>query len=556
MDLLCDLLKANTNTIIWCDTYEFGRFIGDISTIVNKYPEKLGNNLKISDIYCWDASLGLTKFNSMTESFVGIEKTDIEKYRATLNPSALLKTILSEQMSVNSKARNQNSGIPLFILKNFHMFNRATSAPNVVQGLLNLRESSKKKIPVIIVGPAVDIPEEESKLFTMFNYELPDEEEIKNVIGHVAKQINCRNAEKEDGKPQITKEDIDKLVTASKGLTYNEIDDCCRKSIVANGTLDPDTFKKEKINIVKKSGCLDFRETKASTFNDMGGNEEFKKWILEEKELFNPKAQEFGLDMPKGYICFGPAGSGKSASAEMTASLFGVPLLELNFSKIMGSLVGQSERAIDMALSVAKAVSPCVLLLDECEKVLGGYASSNQSDSGTLSRVLGRLLSFMQDDNSGVFVVMTSNDITKLPPELMRSGRLDAQWYFGLPNMTERKSILNVYLNKNHKTLSKDLMNHAIMATNHFTGAEIKLMVSIMMRKLWIRYMKDNTVDTKTFIKEDIDAAVSEIVPVYNYASDIVLELQQYAKNRARFASKSEETSAKTIDSLIDDISF
>lgn len=184
------------------------------------------------------------------------------------------------------------------------------------------------------------------------------------------------------------------------------------------------------------------------------------------------------------------------------------------------------------------------------------YASSNQSDSGTLSRVLGRLLSFMQDDNSGVFVVMTSNDITKLPPELMRSGRLDAQWYFGLPNMTERKSILNVYLNKNHKTLSKDLMNHAIMATNHFTGAEIKLMVSIMMRKLWIRYMKDNTVDTKTFIKEDIDAAVSEIVPVYNYASDIVLELQQYAKNRARFASKSEETSAKTIDSLIDDISF
>ena len=555
MDTLCNYLRANTNTLIWCKTYETKRFIGDLITIILKDKDKLGKKLRIADnkIYCWDAASGLSFYQD--EKFVAVKDKSLRM--KTMNPAGLLNFIESQQDEFTIKKGENKTSItesPIFILKNFHMMNRSSSAPNVVQGLINLRESTSLNIPVILLSPTVDIPEEEAKLFTIFDYDLPDEEEIKDVIKHTADQIN-RASEAQGGKKLVTEAKLKELVTASKGLTYNEVDDCCRKSLVMNHMLDPDMFRREKINIVKKSGCLDFKETTKSTFEDMGGNEEFKKWIVEEKELFNPKAKEFGLEMPKGYICFGPAGSGKSASAEMTASLLGVPLLELNFSKIMGSLVGQSERAIDNALSVVKAVAPCVLLLDECEKVLGGYASSNQSDSGTLSRVLGRLLSFMQDNDSGVFIVMTSNDITKLPPELMRTGRLDAQWYFGLPNSTERKSIFNVYLKKHNRELTPSLMKHAVKVTEHFTGAEIKATVSIMMRKLWIRYTKNNSIDTSKFTKADIDAAVSEIVPVYRYASDTVIELQQYARNRARFASKPEEKSTNIVDDLSNDIS-
>jgi SpoVK/Ycf46/Vps4 family AAA+-type ATPase len=238
----------------------------------------------------------------------------------------------------------------------------------------------------------------------------------------------------------------------------------------------------------------------------------------------------------------------------MTANLLNVPLLELNFSKIMGSLVGQSERAIDQALSVVKACAPCVLLCDEAEKALGGYVSSAASDSGTLARVMGRLLSFMQDNDNGVFIIMTSNDISKLPPELLRSGRLDTQWYFGLPSATERESIFNIYLNKKNKTLSPKLMDAAVKATNNFTGAEIKATVENMMRKLWSRYKQDNTIDTSTFIKEDILLSVDEVVPVYRSSADVVTGLQHYAETRALFASEPDRQSNTITNSI--DISF
>ena len=537
-----NLVKADMNTIFWCKTYEPDRFINDFLMAIRD--DVSNSKFDMNGIFVWDAASGLSTFNNASGTFISLSLTASEIYRKTINPKGLLDNIAEEQM-------NLMTTLPIYILKNFHMFNRASVAPNVVQGLLNLRQPGNfyQQLPVIIVSPIVDIPEEESKLFTVFEYELPSESQIKDLVGNVVNQLKNKNI-------IVSDNDMKTIVSSAKGLTYNEINNCSRKSIAIKKTLDPDFFKKEKVEIVKQSGCLDFKETNSLTINDMGGNDEFKKWLLEEKELFEPEAKDFGLELPKGYICFGPPGSGKSASAEITANLLGVPLLELNFSKIMGSLVGQSERAIDKALSIAKATAPCVLLLDECEKVLGGYVSSQSSDSGTLSRVLSRLLTFMQDNNSGVFVIMTSNDITKLPPELMRSGRFETQWYFGLPDSEERESIISLYLNKKDKKLSSSLMKYLVDKTQNFTGAELKNTISIMLRKLYLRYKKDKSIETSKFTEEDIDQAVLEIVPVYKYAYDTILELQQYAKTRARFASKNEKLSHDIINNLTNTISI
>lgn len=537
-----NLVKADTNTLIWCKTYEPDRFINDVLTTMRDTSD---TKFDVNAVYTWDAASGLSIFNNVSRTFVSLSLVDSETYRKTMNPKGLLDYIAEQQT-------NHMTILPIFFLKNFHMFNRTSVAPNIVQGLLNLRQldsSYQQRNPVIIVSPIVDIPEEEAKLFTVFDYNLPNESEVKAVVDNIVNQLK----DKKD--IVVSDTDIKSIMSSAKGLTYNEINNCIRKSIAIKKTLDPEFFKKEKIEIVKNSGCLDYKEANI-TIEDMGGNDEFKKWITEEKELFDPKAKEFGLDIPKGYICFGPPGSGKSASAEITANLLGIPLLELNFSKIMGGLVGQSERAIERALSIAKATAPCVLLLDECDKVLGGVKSSQESDSGTLARVLSRLLTFMQDNDSGVFIVMTSNDITKLPPELLRTGRFDTQWYFGLPDFSERKSILSLYLKKKNKTLSKQLVDYIVKKTNHFTGAELKSVVSIMLRKLYIRYKSDTTIDTSTFTKEDIDQAVLEIIPVYKYAYNTILELQQYAKTRARFASKSEELNHSIIDNLANNISL
>jgi SpoVK/Ycf46/Vps4 family AAA+-type ATPase len=195
-----------------------------------------------------------------------------------------------------------------------------------------------------------------------------------------------------------------------------------------------------------------------------------------------------------------------------------------------------------------------VLLIDECEKSLGGYKSSAQSDSGTLSRVLGRILSFMQQEDTHVFVVMTSNDISKLPPELMRSGRLDTHWYFGIPTRAERNTILNIHLKKKKINDISDSIRKSILdQTDHFTGAEMKTFVNNLMRKTWLSYCKTGN---KEITDKNITNAAQEIVPVYKSAQDLILGLQTYAEQHARFASESSRNISKVSSGLNLDISL
>jgi SpoVK/Ycf46/Vps4 family AAA+-type ATPase len=157
------------------------------------------------------------------------------------------------------------------------------------------------------------------------------------------------------------------------------------------------------------------------------------------------------------------------------------------------------------------------------------------------------------NDNTTVFVVMTSNDITKLPPELMRSGRLDTHWYFGIPTKEERKAILTIYLNKKNKKLSNELFEYMLKETNHFTGAELRNAVDNLMRKIWVKN-KNNDTNKICVTKLDIHNAAEEVVPVFKSSSDIVIGLKSYAEHHARMASKNAVSSA-SINSF-DDISI
>ena len=165
-------------------------------------------------------------------------------------------------------------------------------------------------------------------------------------------------------------------------------------------------------------------------------------------------------------------------------------------------------------------------------------------------RVVGQLLQFLgSEDSKDVFTIMTSNDVTQLPPELTRSGRLDTLWYFGLPKEEERKEIFNIHFSSKNRNLSDTLLEHASLISENLTGAEIKEAVKVAIRKSFVRYKKDGN---KNIIEEDIDAGVSEIIPVFNSSREKIAALENYAKNRARFASKVEEETQKTfsIDAL------
>ncbi|MEX2580940.1 MAG: AAA family ATPase [Verrucomicrobiales bacterium] len=178
--------------------------------------------------------------------------------------------------------------------------------------------------------------------------------------------------------------------------------------------------------------------------------------------------------MPKGMLVLGVPGTGKSLTAKATASVFGVPLLKLDAGRHFGSLVGQSEANLRAAIATAEAIAPCVLWIDELEKAFSGAGSSGSSDGGTSARVFGTMLNWLQDKTSPVFVVATANDVSQLPPELLRKGRWDECWFVDLPDVKERAAIWDIVIEKfGREKTAYDTVVLARASELH-TGAEIE----------------------------------------------------------------------------------
>ena len=219
----------------------------------------------------------------------------------------------------------------------------------------------------------------------------------------------------------------------------------------------------------------------------------------------------------------------------------------------VSKLVGESEKRIDQAFRIAKACAPCVFLIDEVEKALSGTRSSNASDAGTTSRVFSSVLQFLQDNNK-VFVVMTSNDVSQLPPELTRSGRLDAKWYFSLPTAEERQDIFRIHIGKTGKEVSeKDIKAVAEEAAN-YTGAEIKEIVKAAMRKAYKRYKEDGNPELTL---EDLIPAVKDVIPIYESSKENIAYLEAWVHGRARHTSRRTTEDGYLIsrdDELLEDV--
>lgn len=328
----------------------------------------------------------------------------------------------------------------------------------------------------------------------------------------------------------------DKCAEALMGLTY----------IQMRQTIEYVRFNKE----IKSSDIYKFKSENYDTsmlevshpelkLEDLGGYSVFKKYVSDLPKFYTDKARQMKIKAPKGFIAFGVPGCSKTVSASLIASHLNVPLVNINLSKIMQGLVGASERNMELALNQVKELKQCVLLLDEAEKLFGGYQSSAQTDAGTLSRVMGRLLTFLHE-NENTFTVFTSNDITKLPPELLRAGRIDTQWYFNVPNKTEAKEILDIYLNKYSIELSDANDIYLQDRIDKFTGAEIEQAVINLQRAMFIN-------DTKEVDKDIIDEALVTIVPVTRSSTDSIRMLEEHAKRFAVYASPQESEVVETL---------
>lgn len=321
---------------------------------------------------------------------------------------------------------------------------------------------------IIMVSSVLKIPAELEKFITVIEPEYPDEKEIANVISSFAE-------ENETSLPETL---CDEMSLAFKGLTEFEIRCILQLAIATTGELTRDDLKfifLQKTQMIKKSGILEMIPLKENV-NDIGGLENLKAWLERKKIVFKniPKAKEYGVDMPKGMLIAGVPGCGKSLTAKVTAQLFEVPLLRLDMGKILGKYVGESEENMRKAIKLAEAISPCVLWIDELEKAFAGIGNKSEGNEVT-TRLFGTFLTWMQEKTSPVFVIATANNITALPPELLRKGRFDEIFYVGLPNDEERKKIFEIHINKRRKQdFNKINISALVTKTKNYSGADIE----------------------------------------------------------------------------------
>lgn len=300
-----------------------------------------------------------------------------------------------------------------------------------------------------------------------------------------------------------------------------------------------------KTEIVNKNDLLELYPVEDMA--DVGGLDNLKEWIDKRKECYTEEAQDFGIESPKGIVCVGPPGTGKSLVAKAIAGVLNVPLIRLDFGKVFNSLVGSSEERIRTALRMVSHMAPCVLFVDEIDKGLGGIGGSG--DSGTSSRVLGTFLTWLQDSTAPVFTMVTANNINGLPPELMRKGRFDEIFAVSLPDDADKRIILDIHLRKRGWKIDDfpvATVNTIVQkATMGFSGAEIEAAVK---EGLIDGYSAGCTRDT--FTLDHIREAAVNTTPLSKAYSIEIEAMTVWAKAHARAASKTRRKGPTNVSDL------
>jgi AAA+ superfamily predicted ATPase len=330
--------------------------------------------------------------------------------------------------------------------------------------------SHEMLLTVFLVSSEKYIPPELEKFITVFDIPPPNEAEIRQIISNYAKAYEI------SVQPQI----VGQLALAFQGLEHHEIIQLLNLGYQQDGQIDLDDLAlvhAAKAQIIQKSGFLEMIQNQ-ERLDHVGGLAKLKPWLTQKAKIFSdwPRARDFGVESPKGVMLVGMPGCGKSLAAKATASLFGLPLLKMDMGSLMGKYVGESEGNMRRAIQVAEAVSPCVLWVDEVEKAFVGTRGQSRGSEVSI-RMFGYFLTWMQEKTKQVFVVATANDISVLPPELLRKGRFDEIFYIDLPNFTERTDILKVHLQKRGKFTPNLDLTKLTQNTDRFSGADLESVV-------------------------------------------------------------------------------
>jgi len=413
-----------------------------------------------------------------------------------------------------------------FVLKDFH---RHMDDPVVVRRLRDVGQKfSANRRTVIITAPSITIPAELGSLVEFLELPLPDKQRLRQIIDEMTVRVGKTRTLKRTLDPA----GLDAMANNLRGLTEEEAERAASQAIVTRYGITAETVtdvlqaKKEQL---RRSGMLEFIDA-SENLGSVGGLDNLKRWLAQRRGTWEDAARDFGLEPPRGAIILGVQGCGKSMCARAIAGEWKLPLVKFDTAAIFDKYIGETEKRIQKVFRVAEGLAPCLFWIDELEKIFAGSGPDSASvDAGVSSRILAAFLSWMQDRKAPVFVAATCNNVSALPPELIRKGRFDELFFVDLPNQAERKQIFAIHLKRRKRDPAEYDLDQVAAAARGYSGAEIEAAVQTA---LYAAFSSKQTVSTQGLLD-----ALKATVPLSITRSEEIQELRAWARQRAVPAS-------------------
>jgi hypothetical protein len=362
----------------------------------------------------------------------------------------------------------------LFVLKDFSQHLAAPAVSRAFRELLEHFAAPQRLSTAVLLGASVDLPAELAAQVVRYELRLPGREEYRRAIVEVVESLQANHR----ADVSLSASEFDAFASALSGLTLNQARQAVAQVAIEDGRLAAEDLKRVvelKARTLGDGTMLEYFPPEDRGY-ELGGFSNLQRWLERARVAFSAQATQLDIPAPKGILVVGVQGCGKSLAAKFIAGRWTEPLLRLDFSRIYDKYIGASEKNLRHALATAEAMAPVVLWVDEIEKGLA--RSGNEADGGLSGRLFGSFLTWLQEKRSDVFVVATANDLSALPPELLRKGRFDEIFFVDLPDVAERAEILRIHLRLRKQDPDEFDVDRIALNAVGFSGAEIEQAVT------------------------------------------------------------------------------
>jgi SpoVK/Ycf46/Vps4 family AAA+-type ATPase len=442
---------------------------------------------------------------SLTRGLVRVPGT--AAYYATEDPLMVLKHI--DTLTVEA----------IFHLKDFadHLQNAALRR--------TLRELCQKFRPsrstVVITGDPIELPRDLDQIAVKIDFQLPNDDELRLLLSSVVRSLRKHGAVD----VKLGKDDLEGLIRALRGLTLGQARQALSLAIIEDRQLtaaDIGRVIKKKGQMIEQGGLLEYYPLESNEF-ELGGFGRLKSWLEKARIGFTTEARDLNLPPPRGVLFVGVQGCGKSLAAKYIARNWQLPLLKLDGGRLYDKYIGETERNFRRAIALAESMAPVVLWIDEIEKVFVPTGTS-ESDAGLSRRMFGSFLTWLQEKKKDVFVVGAANDLSIVPPELLRKGRFDEIFFVDLPDESERETIFRIHLTRRRQKPEGFDLARLVKATEGFSGAEIE---QIVISSLYRSLQHKTPLTTETLLEE-----ISQTIPLSVSRHEDINEIRDMARDR------------------------